>query len=384
MSDPPTRTRPTARRRRFTLLAVIGLVIAALWWLPDWPFWSRIATFPYDESTMAIEWYEPLEPVPGRFDSPLPTAGAASLGFDPVRLTRAAEWADQKNSSAFLVLRRGQIALERYWRSGSRDRATVSQSLAKTLIALLIGTAIERGEIGSLDDPIGRYVAEWRDTTKGSVTLAQLLRMSSGLENDDSRNSPFSAIANMHLGSDLLPTILAIERDREPGMDWEYNNFNSQLVGLALERATGQRYADLLSQRIWQPVGARDAVLWLDRDGGNAKVYGGLLATARDWARIGELVRHRGAVDGQTVVGSNWFDELERPSPHRATYGLHIWLHAADTDHGTPAFVYLDGKSKQRVFVIRDHELVIVRTGENARGWSEAEIVGLVVGALRN
>lgn len=341
----------------------------------------RLATFPADRSTTAVEWYSPTDVIRGGFARALPAATPAEVGLRAAALERAADWADRMNSSALLVMRSGRVALERYWRGCGRDVPTVSQSMAKTLLALLIGTAIERGEIGSIDDPIARHVTEWRGEPRGEIALRDLLRMESGLQNDDAREDPFSAIVQMHLSTDLLPVVLGLRRDRPPGRDHEYNNFNSQLLGLALERATGRRYAALLSERIWQPIGARDAAVWLDRAGGNAKVYGAVIATARDWARVGELVRHRGRVGDRAVVPASWFDAIERPSPHRREYGMHLWLGAGDPARGVPPYVYLDGKSKQRVFVVRSHELVIVRTGENARGWSDAELVRLVVAA---
>ncbi|MCB9870765.1 MAG: serine hydrolase [Planctomycetes bacterium] len=147
------------------------------------------------------------------------------------------------------------------------------------------------------------------------------------------------------------------------GTRFQRNNLNTQLLGLFLERATGRRYASLLSERIWQPIHARDAAVWLDRERGNAKVCGAVLATARDWARVGELIRNLGRVGDRQVVPAAWIERMEQPAPHRGSCGLHLWRSKGRPDAGVPPYVYLDGRAKQRVFVLRGLELVIVRTG---------------------
>lgn len=383
MNERPTTTRQFWRPRRIALALLALLLGATATWLAcRWTFVVRLWTYPYEAPTTTVDWYRPVEPIPGDDTAqPIATESPARLGLSLTALEAAADWADRHNTTAFLVARAGRIAFERYWRGGSATTPTISHSMAKTLLALLVGIAIERGEIAGLDEPIGELLAEWRTDSRGAITLRQLLTMTSGLEGDSLEDGWLPPMARLHLETDLLPTLLAHPATGPPGVVFDYNNFNSQLVGLALERATGQRYAELLSRRLWQPIGARDAGIWLDRPAGNAKIYGAVIATARDWLRIGELVRLRGRAHGVQIVPRAWFETIERPSALQAEYGVHIWLGGGPpTD--LPRYVYLDGKSKQRVFVVRSHEIVIVRTGENARGWRDDELVALVLAAV--
>ncbi len=380
-----TAQQPSILRRLLRLAGIAALLVAAItgvWVAANWTFVSRLVTYPFDATVTTTEWYTPTERIAGAFAEPLPSAPPASLGMDSRALQRAAAWADAHETSAFLVLRRGTIAAEHYWRGCGPDVPTISHSMAKTLIGLLYGAALERGDIRSLDDGIGNYVAEWQGQDRGEVTIAQLLRMESGLQLDDDREDPFSSMAQVHLAPDLLPTVLGMQKSRPAGRDFEYNNLNTQLLGIALERATKQRAAALLSARIWRPIGARDAAYWLDREGGNAKVYGGVLATARDWARVGELVRNRGRVGQTQVLPPSWIDAMETPSTFSTEYGLHLWLGAGDPERRIPSYVYLDGKAKQRVFVLRSLNLVVVRTGEDPENWSNDDLLALVVDAV--
>ncbi len=172
----------------------------------------------------------------------------------------------------------------------------------------------------------------------------------------------------------------------EPGRVFDYNNVNFQVLGFVLEAATGRRFAEYLSEKLWKPLGCGDAALWLDREGGSARTFGYLFATARDWARVGLLLLHEGEWEGKTIVPSGYIREMLKPSPEEPTYGLGIWL--ANDEHQrreneapflTAGIFYLDGRFKQRVYVIPAHDVVIVRVGENARGWEESALPNAVL-----
>jgi CubicO group peptidase (beta-lactamase class C family) len=175
----------------------------------------------------------------------------------------------------------------------------------------------------------------------------------------------------------------------EPGERFDYNNVNFQALGGVLEAATGRRYAEYLSEKLWKPIGAGDAAVWLDRVGGSARTFGYLFADPRDWARLGLLLLHEGECAGRPVVPKAFIREMLKPSPAGPTYGLGIWL--ANDEHqrreeeapfAAPGIFYLDGRFKQRVYIVPSHDLVIVRVGENARGWEESALPNAVLKAL--
>jgi CubicO group peptidase (beta-lactamase class C family) len=186
-------------------------------------------------------------------------------------------------------------------------------------------------------------------------------------------------MARVHFAADLLPVILGLPLEYEPGTRWRYSNLDSQLLGLVVERACGTRYAELLERRVWGPLGAGDASVWLDRDGGAAKTYCCVFATARDWARVGELLRNDGRANGKAIVTAQWVARMTSASPPSERYGMHVWLREGGGD--VPSHFYLDGKSRQRVYVIPSLEVVIVRLGEDASGWDDLELPRRVAAA---
>jgi CubicO group peptidase (beta-lactamase class C family) len=136
-------------------------------------------------------------------------------------------------------------------------------------------------------------------------------------------------------------------------------------------------------------LGAGDAALWLDREGGSARTFGYLFATATDWAKVGLLLLHDGMWEGRQIVSPTFLRELITPSPTEPFYGLGIWLERADrmaTDADAPfqadGMFYLDGHSKRRVYVAPAQRLVVVRVGENARGWDESALVSAILSGL--
>jgi len=365
-------------------LAVVAIAVA-ISIVSNWIFWERLLTFPKETNITNTEWYHPKELVGGESKSDFP----ASLSSGPPQISKEAQdqtirYAEKMNSSGLIVIHNDKIVLEQYWRGHSSERHTNSASMAKTVLGLLIGIAIKQDKIHSIDEPAASYLPEWRQDSRSKITIRNLLEMNSGLKNDDDRKNPFSDIARMQFGSNIEKTVLAIPAVRLPGQDFEYNNFNSQILGIILERATGERYSSFLSKSLWKPMGAANAELWLDRKGGHARTYCCLFARTRDWARLGLLLLHSGKVDENQIVPVEWLNKMLRPSENEENYGLHIWLGYSlgkrKNEDQTEPFLsrdvfYLDGQAKQRVYVVPSKSLVVVRVGENARGWDDAVLV---------
>lgn len=303
----PTLTVWRAGVKRWQQVGLVGgltlpITVAAL---VDWRLISRAITYP-NAPIMAVDWYQPLLPMPGHWQQPLPEADPATAPVSPEALAAVSDYAASRNSTGLLVLHQGQIIWEEYWQGYGPDAQFNAMSMAKTVVALLVGIAIAEGHIESVQDPVARYLPEWGRDERAAITLADLLYMQSGLRNEDRTDSPFSDLVQMYVGSRVNRTALRVPSQRSPAEVYEYNNVNTQILSLVLERATGESYPAYLSSRLWQPLGARDAAIWLDRPGGNAKTFCCLFATARDWARVGQLFLDQGQVGDRIVVPPAW------------------------------------------------------------------------------
>jgi len=322
---------------------------------------------------------QPREAVPGSDNWEIETAADEELTIAGDALRAMEDFAAEQNSWALIVIQNGVIQTEWYAPGWSRDRLTQSQSMHKSVLPVLIQAAIEDGHIEALTDPIGRYIAEWADDPRGEITIEQMMWMSSGLWAPPFTLNPWSDDFLWLFDTDTLPVLLRTPLDWRPGDKFEYNNVNSELLGLVIERATGQRYADYLSQRVWAPMGGKGAEIWLDSEDGKAHSSCCLLAPAMDWARFGLLLLGRGEINGSRVVSGEFIDRMVTASPKFDWYGFQIWLgYSRELNPRAPVLAggyqridpfdaedtyYASGYGAQRVYVVPSADLVIVRMG---------------------
>lgn len=373
----------------------------------DWRFYKRYVTFDPATSFVDIGWYAPVEIVEGGRVPPLADARPENESISPAALDAALAFARQTESLSLLVWHAGALHLE--WYADGRDAGSImeSASMHKSVLALLIGIAIDEGHIVSVDEPAATYIEEWQRDARASITIRQLLQMASGLSRPPRRSGPFSDHMRIRHGSDWASVIFRYGLEDPPAAVFSYNNINSQVLGILLERATGTRYGEYLEDKLWGKVAESEARLFLDSPNGLARTSGSLLTTPRNWLRLGLLLMHGGRVGDEQIVPEPWMQEVVAPSPLNPNYGYHIWLGtihepersygkgvAAYVPHSAPyaadGIVYFDGAGGQRVYVVPSHELVIVRTGLPARDpatgaflWDDAPLPNILIAGVR-
>lgn len=315
-------------------------------------------------------------------------------------LAEAQAYSEEMQGVGLIVLRDGAVVHESYAADGASDQPVLSYSMHKSLLALAVGVAIEKEIIGSIDDPVSTFVDEWANDPRGEITLKQLLNMESGLELTGPTS--FAGIRQL-LGNDINAIVLDKPLTNQPGSAFEYNNANSQVIGIALDRALKKAghpgYAGFLEQEIWCPAGNDEAALWYDSEGGSPRYYAGVFTALANWARIGELIRNDGESGERQIVSSEWIAAMRVPAPTNSNYGLHVWLNAPEDgkrrysqsnpiaiSHSAPYVaadvLFFDGFGGQRVYVVPSAGLTIARSGEVNLAYDDAIIVNLILGAI--
>jgi CubicO group peptidase (beta-lactamase class C family) len=277
----------------------------------------------------------------------------------------------QSDTTAFLIVRGDRLLYEGYFNGYDHDSVQTSMSVAKSVLGALVGIAIDQGRIGSVDDPITRYVPELaaRDPRFGQITLRHLLAMRSGLRYEES-GGPWGDDTATYYAPDLRKLALeGTEVVEAPGRRFHYNNYNPLLVGLALERATGMPVATYLERRLWQPLGMEADGSWsLDsRASGFEKMESGLNARAVDFAKLGLLVARDGRFRGRQRLPRAWVQELTRVPTGGGSVpasGYRFFWWTQDDRH--PPAVFARGKYGQHLYVVPDSDLVLVRFGRDA------------------
>lgn len=286
------------------------------------------------------------------------------------------EFLDTTSTNSFLVLQDGKVAYE--WYADGYDETTrqSSFSMAKSLVSLLVGQAIARGEL-SEDDRVVDLLPGWETgTAYDEVTVRELLDMTAGVDVSEVYNEywPFTGTSRMYLTTDLPGFVKDNRRvDYEPGTKGIYRSVDTELLGLVLAEVTGQNLSDLLSEGIWKPVGAESSATWnLDTEGGVEKVFAAVNATARDFARVGQLVLEDGQVDGEQVVPQEWITRIETPAP----LPVDGWQYSAQWWHppgGDGQDLSALGVYGQYIYVNRETGTVIVKLSDHGTDQDEEE-----------
>jgi CubicO group peptidase (beta-lactamase class C family) len=309
-------------------------------------------------------------PIPAGDDVLFLETGAPPRGvLDEVTLpdgstTKLDDLLERTETTSFIVLNGDRVWMESYPSGGEREDPVTSFSVAKSILSTVVGLAIERGDIGSLDDAVTDYVPELlnRDERFGRITLRHLMTMSSGLRYEE-HGLPWSDDAVTYYSPDLRKTALSAEIEEEPGTRWLYNNYNPLLMGLVLERATGRPLPAYVSEVLWRPLGAEADASWsIDSEAsGFAKTESGFNARPMDFARFGYLFAHGGRVGERQVLPEDWVadataaDASTDPAEH---YQYWWWV---DTEH--PGRFMARGNKGQFVYVDPATDVVVVRTG---------------------
>ncbi len=321
---------------------------------------------------------------PGPADAPLPAkpadavASAGPVAANPAlqaALDRAFAEPSQppyRRVRAIVVMRDGKIIAERYAPGIGPDTPLLGYSASKSVINALIGILVRQGKL-HVDERAP--VAAWADPAdpRHRITLDQLLCMSSGLrlEEDDSGFDPVSKMLFLH-DDDMAAYAEQAPLKATPGSAWEYTSGNTLIASAVLRDAVGGHGTDVrrfAQDALFGPVGMRNAVIELDGAGtpvGSTRIF----ASARDWARFGQLYLDDGVVDGQRLLPEGWVRYATTPTLG-SDYGAGFWLNRSDDDdahwrvaHGMPAEAfYASGLFGQRVVVVPSKRLVIARLG---------------------
>ncbi|MGW4125987.1 serine hydrolase domain-containing protein [Nocardia sp. NPDC004711] len=314
---------------------------------------------------------------------------------------------DDNRIAGLLVLKDGAIVHERYGMGNNETSRWTSWSIAKSFTGSLVGAALVDKSIGSLDDPITRYVSELKDSPYQDNTIRQLLQMSSGLRwtsepytlyGDSDIARLFQAAYSNRAGA-VMDLMITRPRVAAPGVAFNYANGDTYVLGAVVAKATGKNLSDYLSQKIWQPLGMEADGYWmLDSPGGLEMGGNNLSATLRDYGRFGQFILG----GGEGVLPKGWRDEAGQP--HSATtgygklpysgypggYGYQWWCYPPGVAgaHGpTPTFE-AEGVYGQKLYINPSDGVVVVQWAAWPAEGSQNEkeylaVVDAIVNALR-
>jgi CubicO group peptidase (beta-lactamase class C family) len=283
------------------------------------------------------------------------------------------DYLDTHPVTGLLIARGDTILFEHYQYARTDMDRLLSQSMAKTLVGLLVGIAVSEGAIHSVDDTAATYVPELAGTEYGATPLRALLHMSSGVAFVEQTYRPDDDIFRLHmalLGKEPIGAVAGLRqfntRVAPPNTRFAYASSETEVLGLVVSRAVQMPLADYLATKIWQELGAESDAAWAIDPTGQEVAYCCFIATLRDWARLGLMLANDGAWNGRQIVPRQWLLDATTVPPDsylRNTiaqswgYGYQVWILP-----GERRMFFLLGIHGQGLFVDPESKLIMVQT----------------------
>jgi CubicO group peptidase (beta-lactamase class C family) len=259
-----------------------------------------------------------------------------------------------------LIVRNGKIVLDSYFWPFSPEVKHAIHSCTKSIMSALIGIAIDKGYIHSVNQPITDFfpgLAAGSDDLKKSITLENLLMMASGLDCKDSYLYGWAGLYDMGASSDWAQYVLDLPMAAPPGTTFEYCNGLSYLLSVIVQNATKMKTLDFAVKYLFEPLGIKD-IIWPANLQGVTVGWGKMQLKPHDMARFGWLYLNKGRWDGMQIVPSAWVDASTRRHIDAQLfdhYGYQWWVDST-------GYYMAVGYKGQRIFVIPEKDMVVVFT----------------------
>ncbi|MCL6706431.1 beta-lactamase family protein [Pseudomonas sp. R2.Fl] len=279
-----------------------------------WSFQNVREIVPTAEISAAAETPETALPASPLLDRELDT------GLEQARTPRA--FLDYAHTDAFVLMKGGEIVAEHYAPHCHVNARHIVFSVSKSLTALVAGILEHQGLFDPAR-PVTDYIPEARDGVYGDCTVRDVLDMRVSLDFEEAYLDRMGAFARYRRATlwnpaepdtpteTLFQFLMTLKKaDRPHGGPFFYASPNSDLLGILIERASGRRYADLFSDLLWKPLGAKNHALVTVDGAGSARSAGGVSVTARDLARVGQMLLDNGMANGKQVVPRAWVEDM--------------------------------------------------------------------------
>lgn len=274
---------------------------------------------------------------------------------------------DSLESAAFLVVYRDTLIFEWYGEGCQPTSLINSFSMAKSFTSMAIGAAVDRGAV-AIDEPVATYLPRFNEGESKQMTVRHVLQMRSGIDFGESYANPFGYQAKAYFGKKLWELTEPYRASQPPGTEWKYEGGNTVILNEVLTAATGDVLSEAFSRDIWQHIGAEADAHWaIDREDGHERAFSAFFSTARDFARIGRLMMHKGNWNGRQLLSEAWVSASLEPVGVRGVdgepvdnYGFQWWL---APQHVRPWHFSARGMRGQYIVVLPEEELVVVRFG---------------------
>lgn len=271
-------------------------------------------------------------------------------------------------AAGLMVVKDGTVLLERYAFGHNEKTPWTTFSVAKSVLSLLFGAAIQDGYINSVDDLISDYVPHLKGGGYADVSIEQMLQMSSGVQWNEDYTDANSDVARAPMaGMPMLRYMNSLPSAVAPGIQFNYNTGETNIAGAVLRSAIGNNLSAYLSEKVWQPFGMEFDATWQAQSDQGTEIAGCCIsATLRDYARIGLFALGNGlALDGTPILPADWISRSVTPAQTYPGYGYLWWLGENDNSYSGR------GIFGQLLWIDPDSNMIIVIQSAWPHAWTD-------------
>lgn len=268
------------------------------------------------------------------------------------------------NTVAYLIIKNDSLIYEKYFDGFGPSSKSNSFSMAKSFVSALLEKAIMEGYIESLNQSVYEFLPELKGPYSKEVTFEDLVTMSSGLDWTEEYYSPFSVTASAYFIDNLSSLILNQDINEKPGEIYKYSSGATQLLGMAIAKATEKTLSTYLYEGFWNPMGMEKNAFWqIDRPkNGIEKAFCCIASNARDFAKFGKLYKDFGKWNNEVLIDSAYVAKSISPRFEESPeYGYGFWLGKWNKNK----IFWMQGHLGQYVFVLPKENIIIVRLGHS-------------------
>ncbi|KQK24863.1 hypothetical protein AR438_14360 [Chryseobacterium aquaticum] len=263
-------------------------------------------------------------------------------------------------TSSLVVILDNKVVYEEYWKNHDYYSIMNSFSMAKGILSILVGCAIDDGYLESENQLMSTLFPRYKNSRYGKfLTIRHLMTMQAGLDWQEEYHHPFAPNSKQYFIDDLAKQAFKIDLKEMPGEKYEYQSVAAQLLGLAITEATGKPLSTYLSEKIWQPLGMEFPAKWSTDEKGVEKAFCCIHGSPRDFAKIGQLLLQKGNWSGQQIISKSYCEKLLTPTKINDAFCFAIWT---NQEHYLKHHFFY-GFLGQFIIMIPERNMVIVKTG---------------------
>lgn len=274
---------------------------------------------------------------------------------------------EDTETSAMIVVKDDVIKYEKYFFGGGEDTLFSSNSMGKSFVSALFGIAVAKGDVGSVEDPLGKYIPEFVGTDLEKIPIRACLKMASGIDFDEEKDMSGFSMRTL-LGFPAMKVISKYGVQEPPYTYRRYLSINTEILGQVIVNATGYSLAEYMEKNLWKRIGAAHDAYWT-LSNGKELAMGGLSVSLRDYARFARLYLNLGSCNGEQIIEEKWIrdsldisEDYSKPGSNYDAYnaigyGYQWWVPEGDQGEFMAIGVY-----GQWIYVNPSNRVIIVKT----------------------